>query len=305
MRPFLVLLATCLLLPLAACGGGSTSDGPSALSPAVLGVVTSRDGSTADLAGVTARCPETGDVDVTDVNGHFELRVPRGRPFRVEFDDPTAPPREESGNDGGEGEDPDADGTDIDEDEVAIDALDDGEECDVEVDLEDGEVVEARVRRRDRERSREDYESEGRLDADDDEEGEAEIEVCRRDGSIGFEFEIEDLAELGTLTVKIVSADGLTEEILGVIEISLEGEGHLELTWNLGDALPLGATSVEELAGATIQIVNADEEILFEGEIPGFNRHDRREGDDDDDDEEDDDEDDESEEGDDDAPETA
>ncbi len=274
MRSVPILLALSLFPALAACGGGSTGgSGPElAVQPAVLGVVTSRDGSTDDVGGVVAACPETGDTAVTDADGAFQIDVPAGRAFHVRFQDPNGGAGTTGGG-GPEMQDPVADGADIDGDGISIDALGENESCDVEVDLANGGVVEARVHRHDQAAGAQDYESEGRLDGNGEEDGDAEVEVCQHDGTIGIEFEVAGLADLGTLTVKIVSADGTMEETLGTIAVTLEGDGHLELQWTLGDTLPFGATSLDELVGATVVVVDQAGETVFEGTLPALGGH--------------------------------
>ena len=302
MHRFIWLVAALLFLPLGACGGGSDSGpGVGSLS-AVKGVVASRDGATDDLAGVLVTCRETGDMDVTDALGAFDLDVPEGERFHLEFEDRDAPsPKErdhgKEHDEDDETEDPGADGTDIAGDEVEIEALDEDEECEVEVDLEDGEVKEARVRRRNRD-GKEERESEGKLDREegiDEEEAEGEFEIEEGDRCAGIEIEIEGFSGPTELEVWLVNAQG-AEALLGSISIALAGKGHLEVTFCGGDELPFDAASIKDLAGTKVEVYDEDANLVFQGRIPGFACDDDDDDDDDDEKESDDDDEEEKEE---------
>jgi hypothetical protein len=122
----------------------------------------------------------------------------------------------------------------------------------------------------------------------------AEIEVRRKsDGREEFKIEIERAAAGLILTAFMTDAAGAFQEIGALSpddDDDDDGEYRLRLRTNEGDALPLGAATLHDLAGRLVEIRNAAGDVIASGEVPdaGTSRHD------DDDDDSDDDEDDDS-----------
>ena len=223
-----------LTLTLGGCGGGSggTSGAPDAV---VLGKVVSVDGSTANLDGVEIATTDGSAKATTDETGTFRLAVRSGERIRLRFDDPNS--ASESDDDVDETDDDTPDGSDIDGDEVEIEELEEGETCEIEVELENGEVIEAWVNR-----DREDgphFEAEARLAPPEDAENQdarGEVEVECGAGCCRAEIEVAGLT--GPDIVEIVLwHPGGDEYSLGIIEVNEEGSGHwsAEACWETGE----------------------------------------------------------------------
>jgi hypothetical protein len=284
MRLASLFLAGLALLSFAGCGSGGGGGGVG--GSVVLGQVVERDGSSDDVGGVVVECPETGDVDVTDGEGRFEVDVPAGTDFAVEFDDPKATPAGDGG-DCDEGADPVKDGGDIDGEGVVFEPLDDGEVCEVEVVLEDGEVVECRETRDD---------DDGGDDEGDEHEGEArlfpsdlyasqgvlgEVEVEQEEGCFEVELDVSGFDAPHVLSVVLFHPEG-DEFLLGTFEVNGEGQGHLGIGWCKGDPLPFGVDSLAGLAGFLVLVLDEEGQIVFEGHVPGLGTDEDHEGKDDD-----------------------
>jgi hypothetical protein len=266
---------------LAACGGGGGGS-PGAL---VLGSVVERDGSSDDLGGIVVECPESGDVVSTREDGSFEVDVPAGASFEVKFDDPGAT-KDGEGADCPESDDPEKDGRDIEGDGVAFDPLPDGGSCEIEVSIEDGEVVECRESRDGEDGKEDEHEGEARLfpSARYAEQGVVgEIEVGKDDGCFFAEIEASGFDAPHVLRVMLGVEGALVE--IGVLEISVEGEGHLGLEWCSGDPLPFDVETLRTLSGALVLVLDEEGNEVFEGHLPGFGvadpKHDGKDGDDD------------------------
>jgi hypothetical protein len=239
----------------------------------------SRDGSTVNLAGIVVQCVESGESDVSDGDGHFEVDAPRGEPFRLKVDDP-ATAGDEAGGDCTEGDDGDFDEQDLDGDEVEIGALEDGEFCDVEITIEDGEIVCINVSKGDGEHEDGERESgEARLVGAEGTEAYGEVEVGAKGECSWMEIEVGGLAPEATYELFLVDGDTLWP--LDGLTTNAEGEGHRALESCGGDRpLPFGVASVAELAGLGILVKDALGTVVLEGTVPEVGSDDHHEGDD-------------------------
>ncbi len=271
----LFFLAGLGMLALPACGGG----GGGALAPAssapqalVLGVVVSRDGSAAELDGIRVESSDGETLAVTDTDGRFEAPVPANRRFRLRFNDPRAE-HTAVDEDIAEGEDDTPDDTDIDGDELEIDDLDEDEVCEVEVELEDGDVVGSWVEREKRgddgERRREhDGETslcppEGKVEGG----PRGELELAGEGDCLRLEIEAEGLDEYDLLEAVIELPDG-TEVVLGTLDVNDKGEVHFVFEACDADEMPFGVESFEGMAGAKIWILDDLDAVILAGKLP-------------------------------------
>jgi hypothetical protein len=261
----------------AACGGGG---GGGSSGSSVAGTIRSRDGSTSSLAGVVLGCTETGSTDVSDVAGQFALEIPTGTRFHLEVTDPEAVEGHESGGDCHETDDDTPDETDLKGAEVEIGEVEDGEHCEIEIEIEDGEIVGISV-----------HKGDGEHEGDDDEVGEAallppggdkadgygEIEIARRgDTCVRIEVEAEGLPA-GVYDVYLVGPDG-GEALIGHLAFGEKDEAHVVFE-ACGDGLPLGAGTPEALAGLRVDVRDAVGNVLLQGIIPPVGVEDEKDGD--------------------------
>jgi|GEM_PF-6696705 len=289
MRLVLPLLFGALLLP--ACGGGGAAGG--AGSPQVLGKVTRRTGSEAGLGGVVVTCGNTGEVDVTAMDGSFSFDVPSGETITVTVRDGTIAV---TGVDWDceEGDDDSTDGVDASGDEVELEPLEEGEVVTVEIELENGEIVECWVDDDGEHGEEEDGEGECPLLPDPTlaPDARGELEVVRDGDCVDLEIEVAGLEGAQTLDVVLLTPRG--EHQLGALEVGAEGTGHFEgrvciddlpeppgepiplpagVPQELGDLLdalpPIGYPELDPFAGSLMLLVNADGAVLFVGFLPG------------------------------------
>ncbi|MFV1959203.1 MAG: hypothetical protein ACC662_07295 [Planctomycetota bacterium] len=272
----LILLIAGLGAFLPACGGGGTGAGAALPQALVLGVVTTRDGPRSTLDAVTVSSSTGTGKAVTDAGGGFALSVPSGTTFRLRFDDPASQPTKME-DDVGETEDDTPDDTDIAGSEVEVRPLEEGEVLEIEVELSDGEVIESWTKSN--EGDGEGFEGEAKLvppDGKDDSPARGEVEVECKTTCCRMEVEVEGVGDAAVLEIVLVDADG-QEASLGVVETNAEGEGHFVLELCEGDEMPLGATSLADLAGTRIQVVNGDGVVVLTGLLPGNGaQHDER-----------------------------
>ena len=272
-RPFAVLacLLTAVLL-LGGCGLASAYDKLDELddlerelqkTAAVDGNLASLDGQSANLDGIAVTVVGESDEVVTDARGGFRFPVRPGERIRLRFTDRRA---------GGSQKSEEDTGSDIDDDVVEIDPLKDGETCEVEVEIEDGVVVEACVRRED-----EDEEKDGawhgamRLvpppDAAASEAGGEVGIVCKADGCRAvievFELPGPDLYEA------VLDHPEQGRYSLGLIEVDAEGEGRLVIEHGADDPLPYGVESLEKLVGTKLLVLDGVGNIVLKGLLPG------------------------------------
>jgi hypothetical protein len=247
---------------LAACGGGGAAETTGGSSSQVTGKVSSRNGLPQGLAGVGVRCPEAGTTASTGADGSFRIDVPSGTPFRVDFDDPAALGFLDA-FDCGETADPDEDGDDLRGDGVAIDALDRGESCDLEVAIVDGVVVAYRLSR-DGAGAPERVGEGWLLPAGPDARLLGEVEVSREGDCWVVEVEVDCAIDpTGTYAVEVVAADGTTTA-LGTVALSAGG-GHLR-----AEVCPDPDADLvpEDLRGAVVRVLDADGNVVLSGVIP-------------------------------------
>lgn len=269
------------LLP--ACGGGGAGGGGGATAPLALrGQIVTRNGSTHSLGGVQFSLRESGDTVTSKATGAFALDAPVGLVLHLEVKDPLAPST--SGHDGKdvtESEDDDDDAEDISGSEVEIGAIKDGESCDIELEIEDGKIVDVRMTKSDGEGSSH-HCGEGLLLPPEGAELKAygEIELELEDGCAQAELEVEGLP-LGVFTIQLVNPAGETETV-GEITIEKK-EAHFRISACTGDVtLPFGVASLAELAGYTVNVVDADGAIVLTGTVPEAGAEDMKDKKDDD-----------------------
>jgi hypothetical protein len=278
------------LVWVAACGGGGAPPATGAAAQ-VQGKVTSRNGLALALDGVVVSCPETGGTVVTGADGSFRVDVPADAPFRVDFDDPRAlGVLDRFGCE--PSSDPDADADDLRRDGVDIGALGSGETCDLEVALVDGAVVAFRLAR-DGDAAGAGGGANGRPGLWEGETPPAEgprepgeapdrcgegwlfptlperpllgqVEVTRDGDCWVVEVEVDcGFETTGTFTVEVVLADGTTTA-LGTVTVTTDG-GHTSFRLCPGDGERIDP---EALAGAVVQVLDADGNVVLSGVIP-------------------------------------
>jgi hypothetical protein len=267
---------------LAACGGGGAPPATVATTQ-VQGKVTSRNGLAFSLGGVVVSCPESGGAATTGPDGSFRVDVPAGLPFQVDFDDPRSLGVLDR-FDCEPSSDPDPDADDLRRDGVAIGALGEGETCDLEVALVDGAVVAYRLARDGDGREGGLWEGETPPANGGHEPGDApdrcgegwlfptlpehpllgQVEVSRDGDCWVVEVEVDcGFETTGTFTVEVVLADGTTRT-LGTVGVTSDG-GHTRFTLCPADGADLDP---EALAGAVIQVLDAEGNVVLTGVIP-------------------------------------
>lgn len=239
------ILTLLLAGTLTACGGGGTDT--TLGSAALRGTVLTVDGSTANRVGMPVTVLETGERVATSADGSFQFnRVPTGA-VTLAFGNGTRTLTMMSDDMRSE----DDDGNRI------IRDIRHGDDVHVEVEIENGKVV--RFSRSDSERNEASNKvRSGGLEA----KVEVEVEMMGEK----LEAEIERF-EPGTLIDFYIDdpADATSVAVLaGSAAADAEGEAQLEFETEDGDTLPLGATSVDELAGLDMIFVLAStgEELL-------------------------------------------
>ncbi len=286
MRLLVPLLFGALFLP--ACGGGGADGG--AGGPQVLGKVTRRTGSEAGLGGVTVTCGNTGEVDVTSMDGSFSFDVPSGETITVTVRDGTIAVTGEDW-DCEEGDDDSTDGVDASEDQFELEPLDEDEVVTVEIELENGEIIECWVDDDGEHGGGEDGEGECPLLPDPTlaPDARGELEVVRDGDCVALEVEVAGLDGAQSLDVVLLTPRG--EHQVGTMEVGEEGTGHFEgrvclddlpseppplpegLPEELGNLLdelpPIGYPEMDPFAGSLLLLVNADGAVLFVGFLPG------------------------------------
>jgi hypothetical protein len=248
-------------------GGGTTTAGPASQ---VQGKVTVQSLDGPALGGVDVRCLNDGGVVVTRPDGSFVLTVPSGETLRLRVSDPDAngvvdlPECDEEGDESG-------DKGDFEGDVVEIEALEDGEVCEIEITLADGRVIEAEFGF-----GEDGFHAEGRLlpaepGGDDAPVGEIEITL---EGACGvLELEAEHLTPGTGLEILLVNPE-LVTETLARAEVTAEGYVHLRLERCEGDTLPFGAATLADLAGYGVVVQDLEGNVLLVGVVPfGLGEH--------------------------------
>ncbi|MDJ0521160.1 MAG: hypothetical protein QNJ90_03705 [Planctomycetota bacterium] len=268
-----ISLSVCLAV-CGACGGGGAE--AVSVGAQVTGKITGVNGSNA-VAGIVVESLVDGTTVVTGSDGAFQLAVRAGDPIVLRFEDPAAPAGEGPPKDPSESGDDTPDGADIDGDEVELDPLGEDEHCRIEVEIEDGEVVECRIEHPESDDDdRPVFEAECRLkptEGSSEPEAIAEAELTCSATCCELEVEVEDVLFATELTVA-VECEGLIEE-LGVIEI-VAGEGHFELDSCTLEVLPFGAESLADLRGCALLLLDANGNAALSGCVPGEDEEDKR-----------------------------
>ncbi len=168
-----------------------------------------------------------------------------------------------------EGKDPTPDAADIDGDEVEIDPLEDGETCEIEVEIEDGKIVECWVERN---RKHGDREGEARLlppDCETECTARGEIELQVEGDCVEVEVEVAGLQGPDVLEILLVADEG-SEVTLGTIDVGEDGRGHFVMeACAKGGELPFDVDDVDTKAGAQVLLVDAAGTVVLEGTLPG------------------------------------
>jgi hypothetical protein len=120
--------------------------------------------------------------------------------------------------------------------------------------------------------------------------GKIEVKL-EEDGGEEIEVEVRGLTPGEVYSVVLTKADATTETI-GEIAANPRGRGELEIETDDGGTLPLGATSLADLVGVKLTIVDAAGSVLLEGTIPAIGDLASCDGPDDDDENDDSDDDD-------------
>lgn len=285
MRSTILAALAGLACALPGCGGGGSGGGSLGSALALQGLVTSRDGTTQNLGGVTITCVESGEAVTTALNGRFALDVPKGVVLHLEVDDPAATTDDEDAEDCTESGDGEDDGSDIAGAEVAIEALGEDETCGVELEIVDGKVVDIRVTKEKGSGAGRKESGEGVLRPLEGSGLEAygEVEVGAREGCSWAELEVRGLPVGTYVAVLIAPEDGATETV-GELVVR-EKEAHFAIESCNGDRpLPFGVASVSLLAGYRIEIRDGLGAVLLAGEVPQVGADDVKEDDDKDDD---------------------
>ena len=264
-----VVAATSLLL--AACGGASTGTLAGAGTGdlvTVQGKLESRDGATTALAGVVVTCVESGERDVTDAQGAFQLHAPMHQRFHLDFEDPAWSTDAHSHGDHGEFHDPHPDEVEADGPGVTMHPAGTEESCDVEVHLDEGDVTECYVRwTHGDERIRE---GERHLDRDplcDEVDAMGEIEISLQDGCLAVEIEVDGFSGAASLDIYIEDPSG-AQAYVATMEIDSAGAGHLDWSWCAGEPLPFDATAPEDLAGYGVVVYDEAGAVVFRSHLP-------------------------------------
>ncbi len=249
-----------------ACGGGGSTP-VSGSTAEVVGAVKTKNGSTDALGGLRVTLTTNGETTTTDPQGGFALRVPAGQTFAVRFEDPAEAGT--PGNDVDESDDPTPDASDIDGDVVSVGPLSDGETCHVDVEMENGNVAESWMDRQ--HDGADDHDGESRLLPPDGTDapgrvGEAEV-ACGQD-CCGLEIEVRGLEGPATYDVQLWNPDGDTAD-LASLDVAADGQGRLALRYCTGDELPFGATTLQDLAGYEVVLVDSEGTIQLRGMLPG------------------------------------
>ena len=253
------------LLSTTACGGGGGGGGGGGTST-LSGRIVTRNGSTANLGGISVTFLRTGQTVTSNANGSFGFgSVPTGT-IALQVTDPTLSMAtvstlgneneagDDNGDDGNDDSFDDGDDNDTGDDDCDVPGGDDGESIEVFISVDGGVITSVQVSRS----SSDDRESESHLTravtSDDlDVTGEASLES--RTDRQKLKVEAEHLTT-GRSVRAVVICDGV-EESLGDRTASAFGKAEWEIATNDGGVLPHGATTVEELVGCGVEVRDA------------------------------------------------
>ncbi len=278
--PFLSACAAfALLLP--GCGGGATSGiEPIYLEWSLELEIASRDGGTADLAGVVVECLETGETTVSDAGGRCRLSIGAGESLlpsaTIVFTDPRAGTPRSTKADPREDSDADGDGLDVQGSVVAVvlgpgAVGPSGESPTHPVAIEGGAgevaVFYAAPAPPAVERSGEGTLAPSGTVAADARSG-GEVEVAVFGGCSSIEVEVDGaVSAKGALEVRFTSPEG--KAVLGGhAALDPEGQAHFAAKACDGEPFPFGIASVDEMKGWTIWVVDGNGQVVFAGTVP-------------------------------------
>ncbi len=295
LRLFATLAISLGLLTVTACGGGGGGGGGGGSTSTLSGRIVTRNGSTANLGGVSVTFVRTGQTVTSNANGSFGFgSVPTGT-IALRVNDPSLsmatietlgnddPPGDDNGDDGNDDSFDDGDDNDTGDDDFDLPGGDDGESIEVFISVDGGVITSVQVSRS----SSDDRESESRLTRvvtsdDGDVEGEASLES--RTDRQKLKVEAEHLTS-GRSIRAVVICDGI-EESLGDKTVNAFGEAEWEIATNDGGVLPHGAATVEDLVGCAVEVRDATNgTVLLVGtfeSVPASSDDDDGDGDDDD-----------------------
>ena len=255
------LVGSCLLV---ACGG-SGSGGSGGASPGVAGQIVKRNGSTTNLSGVHVACTENGSADVSDGSGSFSIHIPHGTVIHLDVTDTAA-----SGGDKGDG----GASKDLSDNQVEVGEVGDGESCDIEIEIEDGQVTVVHMSKHDGKGGHEDSGEGALLPTTDGSTAFAEVKAGGDGDCLRLAIEARGLAPSASYDVTLVDSAGATLA-LGTLATSEHGEAALVFE-ACGADLPFGVASVQDLAGATIVVKDSGGADVLTGDfpLPGANESD-------------------------------
>ncbi len=269
---FMCSLSVCAALLFAACGGGSSGAGEVASvvqAPELEGVVLDVDGETALVAGIALTMDETGEEVVSDEAGLFAFRhVPEGD---LTLSLVHAKPRLLSAR--AFTSDRANEQADRREDAVRIWRVQRGERIRVEVRVEEGRIVEARIVRENDGRRELEIEMR-RTDENPDPDMEGEIELAvDAEGCQEFEVEVENADPKMTLVAVVIDPASEDEDRLGVRTVEQDGDAEWRFDTCQGDDLPFGVDSLLDLEGYGVEVRNREGVALLRARIPDLPPH--------------------------------
>jgi hypothetical protein len=266
------------LLSTTACGGGGGGGGGGSGTSTLSGRIVTRNGSTSNLGGISVTFLRTGQTVTSNANGSFGFgSVPTGT-VALKVTDPTLsmatvqtlgnddPPGDDNGDDGNDDSFDDGDDHDTGDDDFDLVGITNGDQVELHISIRNGVVESLDCARS----HAEDRESEVRMTRSvdsDDADVTGEIETESRLDRQRLKIEAEHLTA-GRVVKAFVSFAGV-EADLGSRTADAFGKVEWDLNTNDGDVLPLGVTTVAELAGADVRVEDAgDATILLVGTVP-------------------------------------
>jgi len=253
-------------LALTACSGSDPAT--TTTTSSLAGVVYQLDGQTVDRSGVTVRVVETGDTVVTDAQGAFGFTGLEPGSYTLDFTSPFTASRLAAEEGTGGAEEPGAGGVGENEDGEGRPRVTVTRSCgriDIRIALENGEVREFSIETHDVRAAKAplrvpegvsfDVEGQVRL-AESGERSVLEFDVAPLDAGTTIEFFLDAREGAGPVSIGTALANG-------------DGVATLLLDTGAGDALPLEAASLDDLAGDRVEVrFSGTDTTILVGEIP-------------------------------------
>lgn len=109
----------------------------------------------------------------------------------------------------------------------------------------------------------------GKTNLDGEGKGKLRLRSVPKKAKHEFELELSKLNETESVTVNVAHPTTQVLTSIATLQLKPNGKGKLRLRTKKGDALPFGATSVEQLGGLTIEVRDATSSaVLLTGTIP-------------------------------------